>query len=176
MQALPLSGPLASLERVDSIGHYPARLTEVWPGQLTDTANDPLTADMLVLLRRWEDSGDAQMLARPAPVVFSRGDANLCNWHLDSSRAYVVDFEFSGFSDVAVDAADHIEHISARAVPDHVWEVTKADLGVDHTNRSRYEAAQRTIALRWLAVLWKQRHQRLDEFTAQHNRVRARFD
>jgi hypothetical protein len=37
------------------------------------------------------------------------------------------------------------------------------------------DAAQRTIALRWLAVLWKQRDRRVAEFTTQHDRVRAFF-
>lgn len=175
MQAIPMTSPLASLERVDSIGHYIARLTDVWPGQLADATDDPLTADMLALLRRWEDSGDAHTLSRPAPAVYSRGDANMLNWHSDGDQTYVVDFEFSGHSDVAIDAADHIEHISARVIPDHIWASAEADLGVSPANRARFSAAQRTIALRWLAVLWKQRHKRVAEFTAQHERVRGLF-
>jgi hypothetical protein len=175
MQAVPLTEPLASLERVDSIGHYIARLTDVWPGQLADATNDPQTADMLALLRRWQESGDAETLSRPATAVYSRGDANLLNWHHDGDRTYVVDFEFSRHSDVAVDAADHIEHISARDVPDDIWNGAESDLGIDHSNRRRFDAAQRTIALRWLAVLWKQRDRRVAEFTTQHDRVRAFF-
>jgi hypothetical protein len=42
-------------------------------------------------------------------------------------------------------------------------------------DRRRFDAAQRTIALRWLAVLWKQRDRRVAEFTTQHDRVRAFF-
>ncbi|CRK55231.1 Thymidylate kinase [Alloactinosynnema sp. L-07] len=173
LQNVPLSEPLASLERVDSIGHYIARLTDVWPGQLADSTDDPQTPDMLALLRRWENSGDAELLARPATRVYSRGDANLLNWLHDGETTYVADFEFSGFSDVAVDAADHIEHISARVIPDDVWGSAEADLGVTPGNRARFDAARRTIALRWLAVLWKQRTKRVEEFTALHERVRA---
>jgi hypothetical protein len=175
MQAIPLSDPLASLERVDSISHYIARLTDVWPDQLADATDDSQTADMLALLHRWEDSGDADTLSRPAPPVYSRGDANLLNWHQDGHQTYVVDFEFSGHSDIAVDAADHIEHISARAIPDHIWTSAQADLGINHSNRGRFNAAQRTIALRWLAVLWKQRHKRVTEFTRQNERAQALF-
>lgn len=173
LQDVPLNEPLAGLERVDSIGHYIARLTDVWPGQLADAADDPRTPDMLALLHRWENSGDAELLAQPATRVYSRGDANLLNWLHDAGTTYVVDFEFSGFSDVAVDAADHVEHISARVIPDDVWVGAEADLGVTSDNRARFGAAQRTIALRWLAVLWKQRVKRVEEFTAQHERVRA---
>lgn len=173
LQSVPLNEPLASLERVDSIGHYIARLTDVWPGQLADAADDPQTPEMLALLHRWENSGDAELLAQPATRVYSRGDANLLNWLHDGESTYVADFEFSGFSDIAVDAADHIEHISARVIPDDVWTSADADLGVTPDNRARFDAARRTIALRWLAVLWKQRTKRVEEFTALHERVRA---
>jgi hypothetical protein len=173
LQSVPLKEPLASLERVDSIAHYIARLTDVWPGQLADATDDPQTPDMLALLHRWENSGDAELLAQPAAPVYSRGDANLLNWLHDGESTYVVDFEFSGFSDIAVDAADHIEHISARVIPDDVWTSAEADFGVTPDNRARFEAARRTIALRWLAVLWKQRTKRVEEFTAQYERVRA---
>ncbi|WP_240617211.1 aminoglycoside phosphotransferase family protein [Nocardioides speluncae] len=173
LQALPLTAPLADLERVDSITHYVTRLTEVWPRQLTDAAEDPQTPNMLALLRCWEVSGDAELLAEPAEPVFSRGDANLLNWLHDGSNTYVTDFEFSGYSDVAVDAADHVEHISARAVSDETWNSAEAVLGVTPGNRARFDAARRTIALRWLAVLWKQRTARVEEFTAQFERVRA---
>ncbi len=87
-----------------------------------------------------------------------------------------VDFEFSGRSDVAFDAADQIEHISSRAIPDGAWRELEANLGVDHHNRQRFHAAQRTCALRWLAVLWKQRQRRAEEFTAQLDRVRLLQD
>ncbi|MDT8915116.1 aminoglycoside phosphotransferase family protein [Amycolatopsis sp. PS_44_ISF1] len=171
LQRVPLTEPLTSLERVDSIGHYIARLTDVWPGQLADAADDPQTPDMLALLRRWENSGDADLLARPAPRVYSRGDANLLNWLHDGETTYVTDFEFSGYSDIAVDAADHVEHISARAIPDEIWTNAEAELGITPGNRARFEAARRTIALRWLAVLWKQRTQRIEEFMVLHERV-----
>ncbi|GAA2332973.1 hypothetical protein GCM10010170_012110 [Dactylosporangium salmoneum] len=37
---------------------------------------------------------------------------------------------------------------------------------------TQFEAAQRTCALRWLAVLWKQRDRRAAEFLRQLDRVR----
>lgn len=49
----------------------------------------------------------------------------------------------------------------------------EADLGVDYHNRARFHAAQRTAALRWLAVLWKQRDRRRGEFTTQRDRTQA---
>jgi hypothetical protein len=44
--------------------------------------------------------------------------------------------------------------------------------GLDSQDQRRFEAAQRTCALRWLAVLWKQRDTRTDEFTSQFDRAR----
>ncbi|RAS59428.1 phosphotransferase family enzyme [Lentzea atacamensis] len=173
MQDLPLTEPLAAWPRVDSITHYIARLTDVWPGQLAESDNDEYTAQMLALLQRWRASNDADLLAQPAPKVFSRGDANLLNWLHHRTDLYVVDFEFAGFSDPAVDAADHIEHISAHHIPDTAWLALTDQLGIDHRNRARFDAARRTTALRWLAVLWKQRDRRTDEFIRQLDRCRA---
>jgi hypothetical protein len=172
LQDIPLSEPLATWDRIDSAEHYITRLTDVWPQQLAEQADDPRTGDMLALLRRWHHSGDAETLARPARFVFSRGDSNLVNWLHDGDTVRCVDFEFSGRSDVAFDAADQVEHISSRAIPDDTWHDLEANLGVDHHNRQRFHAAQRTCALRWLAVLWKQRQRRAEEFTIQLDRVR----
>ena len=45
--------------------------------------------------------------------------------------------------------------------------------GIGDRHQGRFEAAQRTCALRWLAVLWKQRDRRAEEFTSQLGRVRG---
>ncbi len=172
VQDIPLSEPLATWDRIDSAGHYLTRLTDLWPQQLAEHPDDPHTDDMVTLLRRWHDSGDAHTLACPARHVLSRGDSNLLNWLHDRGTVRCVDFEFAGRSDVAFDAADQIEHISSRAIPDDIWHDLEANLGVDHHNRHRFEAARQTCALRWLAVLWKQRHRREQEFTTQLHRVR----
>jgi hypothetical protein len=85
---------------------------------------------------------------------------------------HYVDVEFSGHSTIEFDTADLIEHISSREIPDHTWATLLPELGIDHSGRPRLLAAQRPCALRWLAVLWKQRHHRTIEFECQHARVR----
>ncbi|MFJ8966656.1 phosphotransferase [Lentzea sp. NPDC102401] len=175
IQEIPLTEPLASLPRVDSIAHYIARLTEIWPEQLAEEPGDEHTPEMLALLQRWHDGNDTDLLARPVPTVFSRGDANLLNWLHSDDGLRVVDFEFAGYSDPAVDAADHIEHISAHHIPDSAWLALTDELGVDQSNRARFDAARRTIVLRWLAVLWTQRTRRSDEFIRQLDRARGLF-
>lgn len=103
--------------------------------------------------------------------MFSRGDSNLVNWHWHKGRVFCVDFEFAGHSDVAFDIADLVEHISARVVPDDIWSELLTRLGLRPQMRPRFLAARRTCALRWLAVLWKQRTTRAAEFRRQLIRV-----
>lgn len=170
---VPLSGLMADLERIDSGSHYMLRLTGSWPELLAGHEDDPLTADMRALLTAWHHSGDAELVDdTSAPAVLSRGDANLNNWLRDGASSPCVDFEYSGHSTIHFDAADLIEHISGREIPDSTWITLLPGLGITPANRHLFLAAQRTCALRWLAVLWKQRHTRAEEFTTQHARVR----
>ncbi|MEU7982869.1 phosphotransferase [Micromonospora sp. NPDC049081] len=175
LQAVPLSGLMAELPRIDSGEHYLVRLTQAWPKLLEEQADDPLAPAMQQLLAAWHSSGDADVVIEQDEPILSRGDANLLNWLQTGDSAACVDFEYAGFSNQAFDAADHIEHISARDVPDEVWVKVLPDLGVTDANRKRFAANQRTCALRWLAVLWKQRVRRRDEFARQHERVDMLF-
>ncbi|GIJ30646.1 hypothetical protein Vqi01_58080 [Micromonospora qiuiae] len=176
LQSVPLTGPLAALPRIDTGEHYMVRLTQAWPELLASQPSDPLTPAMQHLLAAWQRSDEAELVAAPAPPVLSRGDANLLNWMTtNDGAAACVDFEYAGYSNVAFDAADLIEHISGRAVPDSIWTQLLPDLGVTGANRQEFAANQRTCALRWLAVLWKQRDRRRDEFTVQHERVEMLF-
>ncbi|WP_232667878.1 aminoglycoside phosphotransferase family protein [Pseudonocardia sp. TRM90224] len=172
LQSVPLSGLLAGLERIDSGAHYVNRLTNSWPTLLAGHEGDPMTAEMRARLTAWHDSGDAELLNDDGTgSVFSRGDSNLLNWLRDGVISACVDFEYSGYGTTFFDAADLIEHISARAIPDTSWIELLPELGITPANRRHFLAAQRTCALRWLAVLWKQRHTRADQFAAQHTRV-----
>ena len=172
IHAVAPTGLLAGLPRIDDSSHFIARLTGQWPDQLAQSEGDPQTPEMLQLLKAWQHSGDADVLAVAQPAAFSRGDANLLNWLAHGDEVAAVDFEFAGYSDAAYDVAELVEHISARVIDDEAWARVVPDLGVTTpAQRSRYQAAARTVALRWLAVLWKQRFKRADEFTAQLERV-----
>lgn len=171
---LPLRGELGTLERIDSADHYIRRITSIWAPALRSHPRDALTRDLLAFLSQWEDSADAAVLAEPAPAIFSRGDSNLLNWLWDGTSIRVVDYEFAGYSDLAFDCADLTEHISGReaGIDDQTWAETLSLAGLSSGDLRRFEAAQRTCALRWLAVLWKQRDTRTEEFTSQFDRVR----
>jgi aminoglycoside phosphotransferase (APT) family kinase protein len=171
---LPLHGELSTLERIDSATHYVRRITSIWAPVIRSHPQDALTRDLLQTLSWWEDGGDAAVLAEPARRIFSRGDSNLLNWLWDGSRVGVVDFEFAGYSDLAFDCADLTEHISSRqaGIDDQAWAEITCLAGLGGGDQRRFEAARRTCALRWLAVLWKQRDTRTEEFTGQFDRAR----
>ena len=172
LRDIPL-GPFADMPRVGSATNFMNRITQVWPGQLDEFPNESITAEMRSLLDAWQDRGDAEVLAEPAARVFFRGNSNLLNWLWNAPGIGVVDWEFVGYSDTAYDAAELVEHLSAHDVDDQVWISVLPDLGItDDASRRRFLAAQRTVALRWLSVLWKRRHKRANEFEYQATRVR----
>ena len=110
----------------------------------------------------------------PARRIFSRGDSNVLNWLWDGTSIRVVDYEFAGYSDLAFDCADLAEHISSRqaGIGDQAWAEVTVLAGLGGEDQRRFDAARRTCALRWLAVLWKQKDTRTDEFASQLDRVR----
>ncbi|MEV6905938.1 aminoglycoside phosphotransferase family protein [Amycolatopsis sp. NPDC051071] len=172
LRRLPV-GPFTDTPRVGAAKDIVHQLMGTWSGQLDDHADDPHTYDMRLLLDAWSECGAAATLLDPAPRTFSRGDPNLWNWLWDGTRARVADWEFAGYSEAAYDAADIIEHPSARAIDDARWISLLPDLRVhDEDSRRRFLAAQRTVALRWLSVLWQRRIARPDKFQAQRARVR----
>ncbi len=171
---LPLPRELGTTERIDSASHYIRRITNIWVPAVKSHARDALTRDLLQILGQWEQSGDAAVLAEPARRIFSRGDSNVLNWLWDGTSIRVVDYEFAGYSDLAFDCADLTEHISSRqaGIDDQAWAEIIGLAGLGSEDQRRFDAAQRTCALRWLAVLWKQRGNRAEEFTSQFARVR----
>jgi hypothetical protein len=174
IRQVPL-GPFASLGRLDAASDFIRRITTTWPEQLHEYPDEPLTRDMTTMIATWHDRGDGTVLAEPAPLVLSHGDGNLDNWHWHDyiSAIYALDWEYAGHSDAAYDAAELIEHPSARAIDDDLWLALLSDLGVhDSQARRRFAAARRTVALRWLAVRWKRRHHHAAAFEQQLHRTR----
>ncbi|WP_435109990.1 hypothetical protein [Nocardiopsis synnemataformans] len=98
--------------------------------------------------------------------MFSRGDFNLLNRLRDGDSSACVDFQHSGHRSDFFDAADLIEHISAREIPDSTLFALMPGLGITPANQH-----QLLSALPWLAALWNQRYTRADEFGALYARV-----
>lgn len=76
----------------------------------------------------------------------------------------------------AEDSQDRL-HLSLRPVDrgtmssQAAWDDLRAGLRITSANRTRFDAARRTSALGWLAVLWKQRHRRVDEVAHQYQQA-----
>jgi Ser/Thr protein kinase RdoA (MazF antagonist) len=170
LQELPLPA-VRHLPRVDSAIHYIQRIND-WAAQLLGRDPDALTIELSRLVSRWQCSDDQRLVGQPGLRRFSRGDGNLDNWLWDGRRLRVVDFEYCGYSDPVFDAADLVEHISARAIADAIWDEFASEIGVTGADAPRFAAARRTYALGWLAVLWKYRATRQEELEAQLERVR----
>ena len=58
-------------------------------------------------------------------------------------------------------------------IDDHAWAEIICLAGLGNEDLRRFGAAQRTCALRWLAVLWKQRDTKTEEFTGQFDRLHS---
>lgn len=98
----------------------------------------------------WLSSADAGVVRGPlAERVFAHADGNIGNFMWDGARCRVVDFEDSGVSDPAYEAADLVEHLST-------WLPRLIDPG-DLVTALEFSAAQRVRLLRFrrlLSVFW----------------------
>jgi hypothetical protein len=102
---------------------------------------------------RWLASGDRAILAEEAPIIFSRGDANLANWLWDGDQVRAVDFEYAGWSDRAWDLADLVEGVWARRTPDEKWGAFVEWFDLSPDERRRFAAARRALAVFWTYLL-----------------------
>lgn len=88
-----------------------------------------------------------QFLTPYAEPIVGHGDPNLSNYLWDGSRVRIVDFEDSGGSDLAVELANLVEHLSAR---DTDWSEFVSRFPVDP---ARLAAARCLWATFWLTLL-----------------------
>ena len=141
---------------------------------------DALAKEAYALWQTWRKGDDPALLLEPAPQVLSRGDPNLANCCWGRQRLRVVDFEYCGWSDRAVDLADLVEHVQSRGTPDEDWEWFVEQFQMSCKERWRFQAARRLFALYWLMKLWAQRAiepsgRRDQRFVSQLRRANALF-
>jgi Ser/Thr protein kinase RdoA (MazF antagonist) len=82
-------------------------LARSWIQEVSQGASAP-AAEALRAARAWLSSGEAGVL--PADQVFGNADGNLANFLWDGARCRIVDFEDSGVSDPAYEAA-HVSRL-----------------------------------------------------------------
>jgi hypothetical protein len=95
----------------------------------------------------WLAGTEVDRLLEPAPGVIGHGDPNLANYLWDGHRVRIVDFEDAGVSEVAVELANLVEHLSARQTD---WTIFLARFEVDPL---RVLTARRLWSVFWLALL-----------------------
>jgi len=106
------------------------------------------------LLHAWLSGDEPVTLTRPASPILSAGDANLSNYLWDGEHLRIIDFACGGWSDIAYDLADLIEHDQSRGTPDDAWHVFIDALDLTAQERSRLLLARRLMALSWLCRFW----------------------
>ncbi|MFI1091216.1 phosphotransferase family protein [Streptomyces sp. NPDC020917] len=87
------------------------------------------------------------------PPVVGHGDGNLANYLWDGTRVAVVDFEFSGASERALELAEITEHIAAWSGPPLDADAFLACFAPDPDETRRLRALRRLLALHWLCRL-----------------------
>ena len=144
------------------VGRPPALLARASamldPGGAMRPQAGPLRREAARLWRRWSTEPDLDRLLAPAPSVFGRGDPNLANSLWDGTRVAIVDLEYAGWTDRAVDLADLVEHARARGTPDDDWASLVAGFALDRRERARHLAARRLFAFFWLALSLRDGH------------------
>ncbi len=155
-------------------GDAPSILRRVREGEQTIAAYLP-DAECHVaarLWRAWLRGPDPALLLESADAVFSRSDPNLANCLWDGERLRMIDFEYAGWSDRAVDLADLVEHPASFATPEDTWAEFVARFDLSAMEERRYVAARRMFALFFLMRFWPQEGGHSDDrFSAQYAHV-----
>lgn len=129
--------------------------------ELAPSGTDPVMREALTLAEQWLRGPDPAALRAPAPLVFSRADANLANCLWDGRRIAIVDYEYSGWRDRAYDLADLVEldyawsvatGVERASAEDWSWFLAQFDLSL--AERDRLLAARRWLAWVWAIRAW----------------------
>jgi Ser/Thr protein kinase RdoA (MazF antagonist) len=95
----------------------------------------------------WLSGSAVDLLFEAAPSVIGHGDPNLSNYLWDGERVRIVDFEDAGRSDIALELANLVEHISSRTTD---WTSVVDRFPIDH---DRHLTARCLWSIFWLTLL-----------------------
>ncbi|HEX2033900.1 MAG TPA: aminoglycoside phosphotransferase family protein [Chloroflexota bacterium] len=139
---------------VGNVAKETARLEAAREALRAAPAQDALAPQLAGTIDTWLAGPDPARLAQPAPPVFSAGDGNLANYLWDGRHLWRTDYEYSGWSDRAVDLADLVEHDGSRATPDDAWTGFVGAFDLSPAERARFQAARRLWAVFWAMLFW----------------------
>jgi hypothetical protein len=124
----------------------PALVERVREGVST-YGGDGIVGEAHAAAAQWLAGPEVDRLREPATPVIGHGDPNLSNYLWDGSHVRIVDFEDSGVSDVALELANLVEHLSARETD---WSGFVRRFPVD---AGRLLTARRLWAIFWLTLV-----------------------
>ncbi len=133
-------GPFADTPRVDSPANYKNRVTEVWPGQLDECEDEPLTADMQLMLGPWYERGDTAVLADRRRGSFLAATLT-CSTGSGASRTSTSS---TGSSSVT----------ATPSMTPPSWSNTSAPASSTMSGESRYCRTTESSTTRHVAVFW----------------------
>jgi hypothetical protein len=116
-------------------------------GAARSFAAEGVVEDARLAGAEWLKGSEVDRLLEPAAGVIGHGDPNLANYLWDGKRVRIVDFEDAGLSDVAVELANLVEHLSARQTD------RTAFLARFEVDPRRLLIARRLWSIFWLTLL-----------------------
>jgi hypothetical protein len=108
----------------------------------------------LAMASDWLHGPEASVVAEcDVERIFALADGNLGNVLWDGSRCYLVDFEDAGWSDVAYEVADLVEHVSVWLDGSMTAEALTPYLMLTADETRRLVPCRRLFAVFWLLML-----------------------
>lgn len=171
IQSCTLPRPLSYISRGHGLANMLRRVLMIWPKELAREP-DPFSQELLKRVRRWEGSNIRELLHHRGKRVLSHGDGNALNWHsVGVGALWCVDFEFAGWSYPEFDAAEIVEHFSMRRNSEALRSIYRERFSRDAASIRFFEVCCELVAIRWLAVLWRHRVERSEDYNAQLRRA-----
>lgn len=125
-----------------------------WSAEPLPTDLEPLVEQAHTAAAQWLRGGDLDhAVAADIRPVFGHADGNVANHLYDGSAVRLVDFEDSGRSDVALELADLLEHLSTRLRSALEPAAVLAHFDLSRAETGRVRTYRRLLATFWLLML-----------------------
>lgn len=128
--------------------------TAAWAERVSPST-DPLLVAARALIGRWLAGDDGDYLREGVPAVFGRGDPSLANCLWDGTRVRCIDWEYAGWSDLALELADLLEGPWSNTITNAAWQGFLAHFDL-HNLYPRFMAARRLLRCFWLGKYGEQ--------------------
>lgn len=106
------------------------------------------------LVSSWLNSGKEKFFTSNN-IHFSHGDPSLNNliW-TKNSRCRMIDFEYSGWTEMEFDLADIIEHPQAKRINNDLWEGFINEFNLSKEGERKVSISRELVSIFWLLRFW----------------------